>query len=148
MGNWRTVNIIGSVNKDEAIEMRKILSENVFDNDDFDWSKPDPVACVRFVKSLAGLNEWVKESGDINTIGNLSERDYDNDDIYAALVFLAEKFSSLKLTLHSGSDWEDLTCSATFEVKNGAVKKFSPKIERLQEISSDMMIGRMFQFMK
>ena len=147
MGNWRTVNIIGSVNTNEAKEMRKILSEDIF-GDDFDWSRPDPVSCVRFVKSLAGLNEWVKESGDINAIGNLSERDYDNDDIYNALVFLAENFPSLKLTLHSGSDWEDLTCSATFEVKDGVVTKLPPKIERLQEISSDMMMGRMFQFMR
>lgn len=148
MGNWRTVNVIGNVSEEEAIPMRQILASKNNWDENIDYNSLPPIDCFKFVDSLCGLDEWVKPNGNINAIGNLAERDYDNDDIEKALKYLAEKFPSLELTLHSGSDYEDLTCSATFIVKDGKVIKEKPQIEKLQEINQDMMFGRMMRMLR
>ena len=139
MGNWRTVNITGQMNSDEALAMiGELSSENAWDS---------PAACFKMSRSLAGLNQWVKEDGTINAIGNLAERDFDNDDIEQGLNYLAGLYPSLHLTLHSGSDWESLVCSATFHVKDGSVERSTPEVDTLQEISPDLMTARLTLFL-
>lgn len=124
MGNWRTVNISGQMNPNEARDMISLLSS------DMSWDTP--AACFGMSRSLCGLNVWVdKITGAISKSGNLAERDYENEDIEQGLKFLAEKYPSLELTLHSGSDYESLQCSATFIVSNGVVKKLEPQIKNL-----------------
>lgn len=126
MGNWRTVNMTGSMSAEEAADCRKILDG---------WEGFEtPAACFSMFKSICGINWWVKENGTIEAYGNLAERDFDNDDIETGLKFLAEKYPSMELTLHSGSDWESLTCSATFVVKNGEVQRLAPQVEELKPI--------------
>lgn len=127
MGNWRTVNIHGKISKCEAKELIETLSE------DKGWYTP--ASCFTMGRSICGLNQWVKNDGSINAVGNLAERDYTNDDIESGLRFLAEKFPSLTLTLHSGSDFESLDCSATFHVENGIVTRCAPEISVLREIT-------------
>lgn len=126
MGNWRTVNIKGKIDKKDVGDIVGFLS------DDAGWYSP--AACLTMGLSLCGLNTWVGVDGVIDASGNLAERDFDNDDIERALVFLAEKYPSLELTLHSGSDWESLECSATFIVANGKCTRMEPQIKELQEI--------------
>lgn len=137
MGNWRTVDILGRMDPVEAADMVEYLT---YEND---WSKWDsPAACLLMGKSICGLNQWVRNDGVIDVVGNLAERDFDNDDIEDALKYLANKYPSMELTLHSGSDWESLACSATFKVKNGTVTRCEPEIAEIRDIDPGVMRAR------
>lgn len=101
-------------------------------NNKFNTAYDDPAFCLHFDDrnySGSGLGRWVNENGTINARGNLYERDFDNDDIEAALTYLASKFPSLTLTLHSGSDFEGLECTATFHVSCGKCRRCEPEVE-------------------
>jgi len=137
MGNWRTVDMKGRMNKAEACELCRELSG------DIRWESP--AACLSMGNSLCGLNKWVDEYGIIDAVGNLAERDYDNDDIEKALTYIAEKYQSLELVLHSGSDWESLACSATFRVNNGAVERGEPEVDMIREISQNLVAERLIK---
>lgn len=138
MGNWRTVDMRGRMNPVAAKEM---IEELTYGDD---WSKwATDAACLMMNHSLCGLNQWVNNDGTIDTVGNLAERDFDNDDIEKALTFLAFKYPSLEMTLHSGSDWESTVCSATFHVKDGKVQRCEPEVENIREISDEVMQSRL-----
>lgn len=125
MGNWRTVDMRGRIAPEDVADIRRFLSN---DRDCGDaW-------CFTISLSLCGLNDWINDDGSIDTSGNLYERDFDNDDIEKALRVLAERYPSLELTLHSGSDWEELECSATFHVKDGVVRRCAPEVEKVRPI--------------
>ena len=120
MGDWRTVNISGLMNADEAKEMIKELR-----SDDI-WETPAWGFAINF--SLCGLNQWVKENGDIMGVGNLAERDCKIEDIEMGLEYLASKYPSIELTLHAGGNYESKDCVATFTVCDGIVKQKEPQI--------------------
>lgn len=126
MGNWRTVNLIGKMSPDDAKNMINFLSSGE------SWNTPSE--CFNMAKSICGLNIWVNKDGIIDACGNLAERDYDNTDIENGLKFLVDKYPSIELVLHSGSDWESPICSATFHVKDGLVTKSEPEIKELPPI--------------
>lgn len=138
MGNWRTVNISGFMDANEAKEMRQLLNEDL-ECENWDCG----LSCLRFTHSLCGLGEWVFEEGTIHGIGNLAERDFDNDDIEKELKFLASKYHSINLTLHSGSDYENLTCSATFHVKDGTVQRCEPEVRMIEKIPQSLINARL-----
>lgn len=140
MGNWRTVNMYGHMSQDEAGDIRNFLKGALFYDD---MQAPYSLSAFRMNESLCGIGEWVSPLGEIEVCGNLSERDYDNDDIEEALKFLSAKYKSLSLTLHSGSDYEDLTCSATFHVESGEVRRCAPEVKRIMGISTELMRARM-----
>ena len=134
MGNWRTVNITGRMDPDEAKDLIAELS------DESSWT---PAECLSMGHSLCGLNQWVTDDGFIDAIGNLAERDFDNDDIEKALVYLADKYHGLQLTLHSGSDWEELECTATFHVSNGRVERCEPEVKTIHGITQEQIMSRL-----
>ncbi len=124
MGNWRTVDMVGHIDKNDVQDIRRFLAP---DSDSGDaW-------CFTMDLSLCGLNNWVSDSGIINISANLHERDITNDDIEKALNVLAKRYKSLSLTLHSGSDWESTVCSASFYVENGIVTRCNPQVERIRD---------------
>ena len=145
MGNWRTVDLRGHMDAAEACDMIAELTYSVFRDHYSKWDTD--VACLLMGNSLCGLNQWAGRDGDIDAVGNLAERDFDNDDIEKALVYLAKKYPSLDLTLHSGSDWESLECSATFVVTNGEVKRLAPQVGTIREISADYMQGNLMRML-
>lgn len=129
IGNWRTVNIKGNMSCHEAFAMSSLLSNK------FNKPSDDPSFCLHFEDSRysgRGLGRWVSERGAIDGRGNLYERGFNNDDIEAALTYLAAKFPSLSLTLHSGDDFEDLKCTATFHVSGGVCKRCEPEVEYIK----------------
>ena len=139
MGNWRTVNIEGTIDPKEVDKATEFL---VYENGDGEsWAR----GCLGFSYALCGLQDWINDSGVIYAIGNLSERDYDNDDIERELTHLARMCPSLELTLHSGSDYESLVCSATFHVKDGVVKRCNPEVEMIKEIPREIMQIRLYR---
>lgn len=143
MGNWRTVDMRGHMDAAEAQDMIEYLSY------EDDWSKWETdAACLLMGKSICGLDQWVEYDGTIDAVGNLAERDFGNDDIEKALVHLVGRYPSLELTLHSGSDWESLTCSATFHVKDGVVTRCEPEVEEIREIGGSMMQARLMSMLR
>lgn len=123
MGNWRTVDIRGKIDENDVRSIRSYLRADSCNYD---------VYCFSISKSLCGLNCWIHDDGSINVSANLSERDFDNTDIEIALRILAERYPSLELTLHSGSDYESPLCSATFHVKNGTVQRCDPEVTEIR----------------
>lgn len=148
MGNWRTVNISGHIGTDEIDAAREMLTRAAnYDPWMYDDGENDELCalyCLAFGTGMCGLRDWIRPSGNINAIGNLHERDFDNDDIEKALSVLAKKFPTLVLTLHSGDDWESLHCTATFHVKDGECKRCPPEIEELNEISSESVMENLW----
>lgn len=138
MGNWRTVDMRGSISKADVQSICDELS------DQNGWVTP--AECLTMGRSICGIDQWVRPDGTIDTSGNLAERDYDNDDIERALTYLAEKYPSLELTLHSGSDWESLECSATFHVKDGVVTRCEPELSTIRGIDPSTMKERLAGF--
>lgn len=124
MGNWRTVDMTGHIDKNDVEDIRSFLAADSVDHD---------VLCLAIDCSMCGLNNWIDDSGDIDVCGNLYERDFDNEDIEKALTVLAKRYKRLTLTLHSGSDWESRVCSATFHVQDGAVIRRAPEVESIRE---------------
>ena len=148
MGNWRTVNISGHIGTDEIDAARELLTR-VADYDSWMYDDGEneelcSLFCLAFGEGLCGLRDWIRPSGNINAVGNLYERDFDNDDIEKALSILAKRFPTLELTLHSGDDWESLHCTATFHVKDGECKRCPPEIEELSEISSESIMENLW----
>jgi hypothetical protein len=145
MGNWRTVNISGHIGTDDIDAAREMLKRAAnYDPWMYEGGENEELCslhCLAFGNGICGLHDWIRPSGNINAIGNLYERDFDNDDIEKALSVLARKFPTLVLALHSGDDWESLHCTATFHVKDGECKRCPPEIEELSKISSESMIN-------
>ena len=149
MGNWRTVNITGHIDIKDVNEARDLLTmASKYDPwmyDDGECEEMCSLYCMAFGEGICGLHDWISPNGEINAIGNLHERDFDNDDIEKALTVLARKFPSLELTLHSGDDWESLHCTATFHVKDGICKRCNPEVDELMAISTSSMMGAFFR---
>ena len=148
MGNWRTVNISGHIGADEIDAARELLTRAAnYDSWMYDDGENEEICslfCLAFGEGLCGLRDWIRPNGTINAVGNLHERDFDNDDIEKALSILAKRFPTLELTLHSGDDWESLHCTATFHVKDGECKRCPPEIEELSEISSESIMENLW----
>lgn len=123
MGNWRTVDMVGHIDKSDVENIRSYLRSDKNEASCFTMGEP----------SLCGLNQWVNDDGSIDVSANLYERDFDNEDIKYSLEVLASMYPSLSLTLHSGSDYESTVCSATFHVRNGTVVMCPPEVEKIRE---------------
>lgn len=120
MGDWRTVNIVGRMDAEEAKRMIAELQSNDI------WETP--AWGFRMHYSLCGLNQWVEPDGTINGTGNLAERDCEIDDVQAGLEYLATWYPSINLVLHAGGNYEDEACVATFIVQDGIVRKEKPQV--------------------
>ena len=137
MGNWRTVQIIGEVkDKNEVDSIIKYLTVG----DDYESpASEDDIFYLQFGEGLCGLNQWVKNNGKINIVGNVYERDCEIEDLEKELKILADKFKSLDIILHTGGEYESLDCIASFEVHNGMVERKEPLIKGLDEFDKDRM---------
>ena len=93
--------------------------------------------------SLYGINGWVKET--ISAIGNLSERDYNVEDVVEQLKKLSIVAPSLNLVVHCGGEYESKECVATVILSNGNVETKEPQIDRLMEVSDSQMMGNLFK---
>lgn len=123
MGNWRTVNMIGSCSAEDLPALKKALDPGE------DYANFN---CLSESSSLCGLNNWAKEK--ISTIGNLSERDYDPQDVAKTLEELVKVAPSLQLIVHCGGDYESTKCVATVRVLDGKVDLMPPQIEEIHSI--------------
>lgn len=138
MGNWRSVNIVGTC---DAAEVEKLKAACLFDFDKPGEGKWDSWHCLSWSPrpSLCGLNDWVSER--ISAIGNLAERDYSVEDVAATLLKLVAVAPSLKIKVHCGGDYEDKKCINTIIVAGGIVTVGAPEVETLMEISQAAFNG-------
>lgn len=138
MGNWRTVNMVGSVSPGEveALRTRVVYSARRDEYDRFGPLSYDPES-----PSICGLGEWPHPQ--ISAYGNLAERDYDPEDVVRVLSDLVTVAPSLVLKVHCGGDWESSTCVATITVADGAVSLGPPEVQEVVPISTSEAVARL-----
>jgi len=132
MGNWRTVNLSGTMSARDASALRDWLGYSYRVRDDPAMHRFGPLSFSRDQPSICGLNDWPAPV--MNRAGNLAERDYDVDDVAECLRSLVEVAPSMLLVVHCGGDWESLDCVATIRVGEGLVAVGKPEVERIAEM--------------
>ena len=147
MGNWRTVNITGSMREADAERLRALLDRA--DHGDLDngvWTGwGDPYDCLSFdslCPGLAGLGPW--PAATMNRCGNLAERDYDVEDVASALVALLRFAPSMLLKVHCGGEYESEECVATISVGEGVVAVGKPEQPTVAGPPDGQVIGDLF----
>lgn len=132
MGNWMTVNVMGSCNSGEVSALKEALEPG----DDY-----KNFHCLCNTGGLCGLGNWAAE--EISAIGNLAERDYTIDSVVEELEKLSQIVPSLKVKIHCGGDYESKNCVATVICENGKVSKREPEIEKLMAIPGGQIKGNL-----
>ena len=125
MGNWRTVNMTGTIAEAEIPALREQLSYSY--NPDAGWDRFGPLSFSTDSPSLCGLNNWVRPV--VNAVGNLAERDYSPEDVRAELEKLLTIAPSMLLVVHCGGDWESDECVATIRTGEGLAVLLPPEVE-------------------
>lgn len=134
MGNWRTVNLIGTVGEDDVPALRAAIDPGV------DYRSFHPLVDT---KGLCGLGMWVHQI--INARGNLAERDYTVEDIARTLRRLLGVAPSLVLIVHCGGDYEDETCVATITVMDGEVTVGEPQVKTVDGMSEVNIMANVYR---
>jgi len=136
MGNWRTVNMTGTMSEQDAAALREYLGYPGYwhrDQDDHPAHQHfGPLSFCRDQPSLCGINDW--PAAVVNRAGNLAERDFDVEDVAATLRELLAIAGTMMLKVHCGGDYESLECVATISVGEGLVAIGKPEVELLAEI--------------
>lgn len=133
MGNWTTVNIVGTCGAEDIDALTKALTM------DSDYGN---FHCLINSGGMCGLPDWAREK--IDVVGNLSERDYDADSVRRTLEEIAKTVPSLCVKVHVGGDYEDKNCVATVTLKGGKALITDPEIEEIREIEPMQMHGQFF----
>jgi len=139
MGNWRTVNITGTIAEAEVGPLRDRLAYSYDTPGGFD--NFGPLSFCRERPSLCGLGNWVRPQ--VSAIGNLAERDYSPEDVRAELERLLEIAPSMMLTVHCGADYESDECVATIRTGEGLAVLLPPEVAKIAEIPDEQAIGNL-----
>jgi hypothetical protein len=133
MGDWMSVSVAGSIDPAEA------PAAAAFIDIDGDFKK---FHCMCFYgPSLSGLGRWIpQQGGQIEAVGNLSERNYGAEDVAEVLRQLVAIAPSLSVKVHCGGEYEDKTCTATVTAHEGQVTVGPPEVETVGE-GMDLIAG-------
>jgi hypothetical protein len=133
MGNWRTVNIIGTFDPAEVEAARRHLTvdEDAYEN----------VGPLSISSGLAALGDWPAPS--VAATGNLYERDYSVQDVANHLWTLLAVAPKTQLKIHCGNDWESTQCVATITVADGTVRVADPEVSSVKEPSMILAMERL-----
>lgn len=140
MGNWRTVNVTGTMSEADAQALRAHLTYDFGDTATFD--RFGPLSFSRKSPSLCGLNDWPRET--VNACGNLAERDYSVEDVADELRKLVHIAPSMLLKIHCGGEYESDDCIATISVGEGIVAVGKPEQAKVAGPSEAQMLGNFF----
>lgn len=133
MGNWMTVQIVGTVAAADLPALRRwVRTEG-------DWDRFHPL-CY-FGPSLCGLGDWTAETMD--TVGNLAERDYSAQDVADALRQAVALAPSLNLKVHCGGDYESSDVVATVTAVDRVVTVGEPEKATLPEVDESVTRSRL-----
>lgn len=141
MGNWRTVHIDGTIDREQVEAARKVCLQDYM-SDDCDWH----ALAYSETPSICGLHSWPDSR--INAVGNCAERDFTVEDVAEALRKVAAAAPSFKAKVHCGGDYESTECIATITVADGSVTLGDPECAELPQISQAQMMGRLFAAMQ
>lgn len=132
MGNWRTVNIVGTIDPDEVAAVRAHLR-----------LKPDGAGFgpLTITGGLCGLGDW--PAAEVDVCGNLAERNYSVHDVYDALWALVNIAPSVNLRVHCGGDYESEECVATITAADGLVFEHDPEVATVSGVGLGTMWGRL-----
>jgi hypothetical protein len=111
MGNWRRVQIVGTCDAKDVPSLREALTVGRnFEN----------FLCLSSTGGICGLPNWAAEN--IDVVGNLAERGYDEESVEEALVTLKVIAPSLAVRIHVGGENESADCIATVVLANGETR--------------------------
>jgi hypothetical protein len=133
MGNWRTVQIVGTCDRADVPGLRAQLER------DPDGENFHPLVVNG---GLFGLPNWAAER--ISAVGNLAERNYDVSDVARTIERLAIAAPSLAVKVHCGGDYEAPEVVATITLSGGVATIGPPEIATLPEISEEQIMGQFF----
>jgi hypothetical protein len=142
VGNWRTVNMAGSMNERDAGVLREYLGYSIRTPDHAGMDRFGPLSFNRDRPSLCGLNNWVGMT--VNAVGNLAERNYSVERVADELRMLVGMAGTLLLKVHCGADWESVKCVATISVGEGLVVTGKPEVEHIEPVSDEQAIMNLF----
>jgi hypothetical protein len=128
VGNWRTVNMTGTIAAAEVGPLRVRLACN-YEPGTPGWDHFGPLSFSNGSPSLCGLNNWVRP--EVSAVGNLAERDYSPEDVRAELEKLLAIAPSMMMAVHCGGDWESDECVATIRTGEGLAVLLPPEVERI-----------------
>lgn len=142
MGNWRTVNITGSIAEADAATLRDLLDygDIMSERSRHAWSQP--YACLLYSShspGLCGLGAWPAPV--VSRCGNLAERDYSVEDVAEALRALVLVAPSMLLQVHCGGEYESDECVATISVGEGLVRVGKPQQATVAAPPEEQMMG-------
>ena len=138
MGNWMTVNLVGTMSAQDAEAVREYLGYPDISRyrpgsgiaADPAWNHFGPLSFCRDRPSLGGIGDWPAPV--MNRAGNLAERGYTVQDVAETLRELLPLAGSMLLKVHCGGDYESLECVATVSVGEGLVAVGKPEVERIE----------------
>lgn len=135
MGNWCTVNLRGSLAKEDVPKVIKFVTV-LPDYSNFNCLSGS-------LQGLAGLGMWPAE--EIHADGNLAERNYGEESVAETLREIVAIAPSLSLKVHCGGEYESTKCIATVTAENGVVLCGDPEVETVESISAEEFEGRLFK---
>jgi len=129
MGNWRTVNITGTIARQSEVDALRDYLDYGPDCESGDYAHFGPLSFNAARPSLCGVGDW--PALQISRRGNLAERDYSVEDVAGTLRELVRIAPSMLLKVHCGGDWESDECIATISVGEGIVAVGAPEVETI-----------------
>lgn len=144
MGNWRTVNVVGTMSEAHAAKLRRLLDLGDYTELSDGRLQGLDVYCLAFSSvspGLAGLGAW--PAATMDRCGNLHERDYSVDDVATALRALLPVAPSMLLKVHCGGEHESEECVATVSVGEGLVVVGKPERDKVAAPSEDQVLGNL-----
>ena len=146
MGNWRTVNITGTIARQSEVDaLRKHLDYGNPGYENGDYSHFGPLSFNTARPGLTGLGCWPALR--IARRGNLAERDYSVKDVAETLRELVLIAPTMLLKVHCGGDYESDECVATISVGEGLVAIGKPEVETIKGPSEEQMLANFMQNM-
>ena len=142
MGNWRTVNITGTIARQSEVDaLRKHLDYEPGGGEG-DYSHFGPLSFNSTRPSLCGVGDW--PALQVDRCGNLAERDYSVEDVAETLRELVHIAPSMLLKVHCGADYESDECIATISVGEGLVVVGEPERETIDGPPESQMLTNLF----
>lgn len=136
MGNWKRVKVEGTCEPSDVGALRNALTMAK------DYSN---FHCLICSGGICGLPNWAAEK--IEAVGNLAERDYDEESVSETLEELAKVAPSLAVRVHIGEDNEGSKCVATVGIRGGKSYIVEPEIAEIPELDEEQMKRNMMQAM-
>lgn len=128
MGNWRRVWIEGTCDHKDVDALTQRLAAPFGDE------KWGPLCNG----GICGLPNFADT--EFNVVGNLGERDFDENAVAYHLEELRGVAPSLKCVIHMGDDYESSNCASSVVCNEHGIYVTEAQVEEIPEITEDQMM--------